>query len=89
MRKILTLATMAALAIPAFTVPTAVSAQSYREYGRGQSPCNYEKKQAEKKVRISSQGHPKAYESSCGVAFVDRCVFGRWARLSWSLECSL
>ncbi len=53
MRKLISLATMAALAIPAFAAPTLASAQQYRDYGRGQSPCNYEKKQAEKKGTVT------------------------------------
>ena len=54
MRKLMTIAVSAALALPAFTaVPTVAAAQSYRDYGYGSSPCHYEKKQAERKGTVA------------------------------------
>lgn len=52
MRKITTMAVCAALAIPAFTVPTLASAQQYRDYGRGE-PCSVQKKKAKKDGAIA------------------------------------
>jgi outer membrane lipoprotein SlyB len=53
MRKITTLALCAALSIPAFAAPTLASAQQYRDYGRGQSPCQAQKKQGEREGAVA------------------------------------